>query len=49
MTFTMIYYFYSKERKLKKLVTNSHDKTEYAVHIRNLKQALHHELVLKKN
>ena len=25
-----------------------HEKTEYVVHIRNLKQALNHELVLKK-
>ena len=26
--------------KLKKLVANLHDKTEYVIHIRNLKQAL---------
>ena len=32
----------------KKLVTNLHDKTEYVIHIRNLKQALNHGLVLKK-
>ena len=31
----------------KKLVTNLHDKTEYVIHIRNLKQALHHGLILK--
>ena len=29
------------------LVANLHDKTEYVVHIRNLKQALNHGLVLK--
>ena len=31
-----------------KLVANLHDKTEYVIHIRNLKQALNHGLVLKK-
>ena len=31
----------------KKLVCNSHDKNEYLIHIRNLKQALNHGLVLK--
>ena len=48
----MNYNFYLKEGKLKKneklLITNLHDKTEYAVYIRNLKQALNHGLVLKK-
>ena len=34
--------------KLENLVSNLHDKTEYVVHIRNLKQALNHGLVLKK-
>ena len=34
--------------KLEKLVANLHDKTEYVIHIRNLKQALNHGLVLKK-
>ena len=29
-------------------MANSHDKTEYVIHIRNLKQALNHGLVLKK-
>ena len=28
--------------KVEKLVTNIHDKTEYVIHIRNLKQALNH-------
>ena len=34
--------------KVKKLIANSHDKTEYVIHIRNLKQALNHGLVFKK-
>ena len=37
-----------KIEKVEKLVTNLHDKTEYLIHIRNLKQALNHELILKK-
>ena len=37
-----------KIEKAEKLVANLHDKTEYVIHIRNLKQALHHGLVLKK-
>ena len=37
-----------KIKKVEKLVTNLHDKTEYVMHIRNLKQALNHGLVLKK-
>ena len=36
-----------KIEKVEKLVTNLHDKTEYAIHIRNLKQAWNHRLVLK--
>ena len=34
--------------KVEKFVTNLHDKTEYVIHIRNLKQALNHGLILKK-
>ena len=37
-----------KFEKVEKLVANLHDKTEYVIHIRNLKQALNHRLVLKK-
>ena len=37
-----------KIEKLVKLAANLHDKTEYVIHIRNLKQALNHGLVLKK-
>ena len=47
----MIYHFYQKELKLKKvekLVANLHGKTEYVIQIRNLKQALNHGLVLEK-
>ena len=37
-----------KIEKVEKAVANLHDKTEYVIHIRNLKQALNHGLVLKK-
>ena len=37
-----------KIEKVEMLVTNFHDKTEYVIHIRNLKQALNHRLILKK-
>ena len=33
--------------KLQKLVTNLHDKAEYVIHIKNLKQELNHGLILK--
>ena len=36
-----------KLEKVEKLVANLHDKTEYVIHIRNLKQALNHGLILK--
>ena len=38
-----------KIEKDEKLVANLHDKTEYVINIRNLKQALNHRLVLKKD
>ena len=37
-----------KIEKVEKLVANLHDKTEYVIHIRNLKQAFNHGLVLKR-
>ena len=37
-----------KIEKVEKHVANLHDKTEYIIHIRNLKQALNNGLVLKK-
>ena len=37
-----------KIEKVEKLLHNLHDKTEYVIYIRNLKQALDHGLVLKK-
>ena len=37
-----------KIEKVEKLVVNLHDKTEYVIHIRNLKQSSNHQLVLKK-
>ena len=37
-----------KIEKGKKVIANLHDKTEYVIHIQNLRQALHHRLVLKK-
>ena len=38
----------TKIEKVEKLVTNLHDKTEYVIHIKNLKQALNRGLILKK-
>ena len=38
----------NKVVKCNKLVCNVHDKKNYVVHIRALKQALNHELILKK-
>ena len=38
-----------KIEKVEKLVANLHDKTKYAIHIRNLKPALDRGLVLKNN
>ena len=37
-----------KIEKIEKLVANLHDKTEYVNHMRSLKQALSHRLVLRK-
>ena len=37
-----------KIEKVKNLVTNLHDKTEYDTHTRNIKEVLNHELVFKK-
>ena len=37
-----------KASKLQKLVANLHDKTEYVIDIKNLKEALNHWLVLEK-
>ena len=37
-----------KIEKIEELVANLHHKNEYVMHIRNLKQALNHGLVLKK-
>ena len=34
-----------KIEKVEKLVTNLHDKSEYVVHIKNLKQALNHGFI----
>ena len=36
-----------KIEKVEKLAANVHNKIEYLIHIRNLKQALNHGLVLK--
>ena len=38
-----------KIEKVEKLVATLHDKTEYVIHIRNLKQALNPGLVFKKS
>ena len=45
MNLIKIYDFYLEEWKLKKLLLN---KTEYVIHIRNLKQALNYGLIFKK-
>ena len=37
-----------KIEKIEKLVASLHDKTEYVIHKRNLKQSLNHGLILKK-
>ena len=37
-----------KIKKVEKLITNLYDKNEYVIHIKNLKQALNHVLILKK-
>ena len=37
-----------KIEKVKNVVANLHNKTQYILHIRNLEQALNHRLVLKK-
>ena len=37
-----------KIEKVEKLVAKLHDETEYVLHIRHLKKALNHGLVLKK-
>ena len=37
-----------KIKKVKKLVTNLHHKTEYVIHIRNLNHALNHGLTFRK-
>ena len=36
-----------KIEKVEKFLANLHDKTEYVIHITNLKEALNHGLVLK--
>ena len=36
-----------KLETIAKLVANLHDQTEYVIHIRSLKQALNHGLILK--
>ena len=36
-----------KLEKVEKLVANLHGRTEYVIHIRNLKQELNHGLILK--
>ena len=38
-----------KIEKVKKLLANLNDKTEYVIHVTNLKQALNHGLVIKFN
>ena len=44
----LMFNIFEKLNKVEKLVANLHDKTEYVIHIRNLKEALNHGFVLKK-
>ena len=37
-----------KIEKVEKIIANLHDKNWQVIHIRNLKQALNHKLLLKK-
>ena len=49
--FIVTYHFYQKKKrfkKIKKLFCCIEDKEKYVVHIRALKQALNHGLILKK-
>ena len=39
----------SKIKKFEKIVTNLHDRTEYVIHIKNLKQELNNRPILKKS
>ena len=51
LIFIKIYLFYPKEKKVEKvekLICSTEDKEKYVVHIRALKQALNHGLILKK-
>ena len=50
LVFINTYHFYQKDKKLEKvekLVCNIEDKEKYVIHIRALKQALNHGLILK--
>ena len=38
-----------KIEKVEKTVTNLHDKTEFVIHIKNLKKELNHGLIWKKD
>ena len=37
----------TKNVQVEKLVTNSDDKTDYVIHIRNLKELINHGLIIK--
>ena len=44
----MTIFDWKNENWKKKLVANLHDKSEYVIHIRKLKQVLNHGLILEK-
>ena len=50
LIFIRVYHFYLKEKvnKCEKLICSIEDKEKYVIHIRALKQALNHGLILKK-
>ena len=51
MNFITVHHFLTERMKIEKVenfVANLHDKTEYVIYIRNLKQALNLKLFFKK-
>ena len=49
MNFIKIYHFYLKMKieSVEKIIANLHDKKEYVIHIKNLKQTLNHRFAFE--